>query len=65
MTQALDDFGEGLCDAADGFDRLSTYGPGKIRLGEHRVLTATAIPYRRRSSSRHFTWYERVREPLP
>jgi hypothetical protein len=64
MTQALDDFGEGLCAAADGFDRVSTYGSGKVRLGEHRILTATAIPYRRRSSSRHFTWYQRVPDPL-
>jgi hypothetical protein len=32
-------------------------------LGEQRILTATAIPYRRRSASRHFTWYERVQEP--
>jgi hypothetical protein len=62
-TQALDDFGEALCRASDGFDRVSTYGSGPVRLGEHRILTATAIPYRRRSSSRHFTWYERVQAP--
>jgi hypothetical protein len=60
MTQALDDFGEALCTATDGFERISTYGTGTVRLGEHRVLTATAIPYRRRSASRHFTWYERT-----
>jgi hypothetical protein len=60
MTQALDDFGEALCAADNGFDRVSTYGSGGVRLGEHRILTATAIPYRRRSASRHFTWYERV-----
>lgn len=63
LTQALDDFGEALCTAADGFERVSTYGTGTVRLGEHRTLTATAIPYRRRSASRHFTWYERVQEP--
>jgi len=45
--------------AKDGFDRVSTYGGGAIKLGEHRTLTATAIPYFRKSSSKHFTWYER------
>jgi hypothetical protein len=63
LTEALDDFGEALAKAADGFDRISTYGSGSVRLGEHRTLTATAIPYFRRSASRHFTWYERVPEP--
>jgi hypothetical protein len=63
MTQALDDFGEALCEAHDGFERVSTYGSGSVRLGEHRTLTATAIPYERRSASRHFTWYTRVSEP--
>jgi len=63
LTQALDDFGEVLYAAPDGFERVSTYGSGTVRLGEQRILTATAIPYRRRSASRHFTWYERVQEP--
>ena len=63
LTHALDDFGEALFEAADGFERVSTYGSGSVRLGEHRTLTATAIPYRRRAASRHFTWYERVQEP--
>ena len=62
LTQALDDFGNVLCAAADGFERVSTYGSGTVRLGEQRVLNATAVPYRRRSASRHFTWYERVQE---
>jgi len=63
MTQALDDFGEALCEANDAFERVSTYGSGSVRLGEHRILTITEMPYRRRSASRHFTWYERVSEP--
>jgi len=63
MSQALDDFGEALCEANDGFERVSTYGSGSVRLGEHRMLTITEMPYRRRSASRHFTWYERVSEP--
>ena len=64
LTQALDDFGNVLCAAADGFERVSTYGSGTVRLGEQRVLNATAVPYRRRSASRHFTWYERVLESV-
>lgn len=57
LTHALDDFGEELCAAKDGFDRISTYGMGSVRLGEHRVLVPTAIPYRRHSAGRNFTWY--------
>jgi hypothetical protein len=60
MTQALDDFGDALCVAKDGFDRVSTYGSGTVRLGEHRIITPTAMPYRRHSASRGFTWYERA-----
>lgn len=63
LTQALDDFGDALGKPAKAFDRVSTYGSGTVRVGEQRTLTATAIPYRRRTSSRHFTWYERVQEP--
>ena len=59
LTHALDDFGPALCASKDAFDRVSTYGAGTIKLGEHRVLLATAIPYIRKTSSRHFTWYER------
>jgi hypothetical protein len=62
MTQASDDFGEALSAGADGFDRVSTYGGGDVRLGTQRVLTSTAVPYKRRSASRHYTWYERVQE---
>jgi hypothetical protein len=63
MIRQLDDFGEKLCTASDGFDRVSTYGSGSIKLGEHRVLVPTAIPYRLRSASRNFTWYERMSPP--
>lgn len=59
MIQALDDFGDSLCAAKDGFERISTYGVGTIKLGDHRVLRETAIPYRRRSATRHSTWYQR------
>ena len=60
LVQVLDDFGEALCEAQDGFDRVSTYGNGTINLGKHRVLTTTALPYRTRSASKRFTWYERI-----
>ena len=60
VIQYLDDFGEALCTARDGFDRISTFGDGNMRLGEHRVLVPTLVPYSRRSSSRSFTWYERI-----
>lgn len=63
VVQALDDFGDALCRARDGFERVSTYGGGGITLDEHRVLRLTALPYRRRSASRHFTWYERGNTP--
>ncbi len=60
IIQALDDFGVGLCTANDGFERVSTYGSGTIKLQEHRILVPTAIPYRRKSAARNFTWYERT-----
>lgn len=60
LLQVLDDFGDALCQAQDGFDRISTYGNGTITLGKHRVLTRTALPYQMRSASKRFTWYERI-----
>ncbi len=62
LVQSLDDFGPALCAADDGFDRVSTYGEGTIKLQEHRILVPTAIPYRRRSAARGFTWYERIEQ---
>lgn len=59
-TQFLDDFGEALCSAKDGFDRISTYGSGTIKLGEHRILKETVVPYIFERSSRHFTQYKKV-----
>ena len=60
LVQSLDDFGDSLCLAKDGFDRVSTYGSGTLKLGEHRILQDTALPYRRRAASRHSTWYRRI-----
>lgn len=62
LTQSMDDFGSALA-TEEGFDRVSTYGSTPLRLGEHRNMIATAVPYQRRSAARHFTWYERVDEP--
>jgi hypothetical protein len=59
-TQPLDEFGEALINAKDAFNRVSTYGDGKIELNKHRVLTLTAVPYKRRAASQSFTWYERT-----
>ena len=63
MSQALDDFGPDLCSDRNGFDRVSTYGDGSITLQKHRVLDLTAIPYRRVSASRRFTWYRHTALP--
>lgn len=59
-TQPLDEFGPDLIKAKDGFNRVSTYGDGKIELNKHRILTLTAVPYRRRAAGQSFTWYERT-----
>lgn len=59
-TQDLDDFGETLCNAKDGFNRISTYGTGTIQLSKHRVLIKTLIPYKFKQSSRHFTQYKKI-----
>ncbi len=58
-TQYLDDFGDDLCKAKDGFERISTYHNGEIKLGKHRILVETVIPYRFEKSSRHFTMYKK------
>lgn len=59
-TQYLDDFGKALFTAKDGFDRINTYGSGKITLGEHRVLVKSIIPYTFVKSSKHFTIYKKT-----
>ena len=57
VSHFLDDFGEALCSAPNGFERISTYHTEKIRLGEHRVLIPTLVPYVRRQTTRNFTRY--------
>jgi hypothetical protein len=58
--QHLDDFGDDLCKAKDGFDRISTFGQGTIKLNQHRLLVQTLLPYRFERSSKHFTQYKKL-----
>lgn len=60
VTEYLDDFGPKLCSAKDGFERISTYHNGDVKLGEHRILQSTLLPYERKAASRHFTHYRRA-----
>jgi hypothetical protein len=60
VTEYLDDFGPKLCSAKDGFERISTYHNGDVKLGEHRILLPTLLPYERKAASRHFTHYRRA-----
>ena len=60
VTEYLDDFGPKLCMVKDGFERISTYHSGDIKLGEHRILQSTLLPYERKASGRHYTHYRRA-----
>lgn len=60
-SHELDDFGEALCEAKDGFDRVSTYSEKPVQLNKNRVLVTTLIPYEFQQSSRHFTQYIKSR----
>lgn len=60
VSQFLDDFGESLCKAKDGFERISTYGAGKVRLSKDRVLVPMLIPCRRIGATRSYTHYRRT-----
>jgi hypothetical protein len=61
-THDLDDFGDALCKAKDGFDRVSTYGEKDVVLGKHRVLVRTAVPYRFVKSSSRFTQFKKTQQ---
>ena len=65
VTEYLDEFGPKLCAAKDGFERISTYHDGEIKLAEHRILQPTLLPYVRRSEGRHFTYYRRTVPEAP
>jgi len=57
VTQFLDDFGPDLCAAKDGFERISTYHNKDIKIGKHRMLVLTLVPYQRKEASKSFTRY--------
>jgi len=65
VTEYLDEFGPKLCAAKNGFERISTYHDGEIKLAEHRILQPTLLPYERRSGGRHFTYYHRTVPEAP
>lgn len=65
LTEYLDEFGSKLCSAKDGFERISTYHDGEIKLAEHRILQPTLLPYERRGGGRHFTYYRRTVPEAP
>lgn len=60
VPEYLDEFGPKLCNAKDGFEKVSTYHKGEIKLNEHRVLQPTLLPYERITGGRHFTHYRRT-----
>lgn len=60
VTQYLDDFGPELLSAKDGFERISTYHNKDIKIGKHRVLVSTLVPYQRVEATRSFTYYSRT-----
>jgi hypothetical protein len=53
--QPLDDIGDAM--APDLFDRISTYGAGRVELGKHRVLRPTLLPCRLGRTTRDYTEY--------
>ena len=59
-THYLDEFGQALVDDTDGFERVNSYGSKPSALGKYRVLVPTMLPYRYRTSSRHFTCFELI-----
>ena len=60
VMEYLDEFGSKLCSATDGFERVSTYHNGEIKLNEHRVLQPTLLPYERITGGRHFTHFRQT-----
>lgn len=59
-TAFLDDFGIDLINDRAGFERINTFSSSPIRLGKHRVLVRTLLPYHFKSSSLNYTYYERL-----
>lgn len=65
ISQFLDDFGPELCNAKDGFERISTFHESTMTLNKHRVLTPTLLPYRMVEATRSFTRYIRSETSPP
>lgn len=58
VMQTLDDMGKS--EEPDFFERINSYNSSKeIKLGKHRVLRNTFLPYRMVKSSRSYTYYNR------
>jgi len=55
--QMLDDCGQSLT-----FQRANIYSAERITLGKERVLRHVILPYRLRSSSRGYSWYQIIDE---
>jgi hypothetical protein len=55
VIQQLDD-----CDPSLTFEKADIYSGKRIRLGKERVLRHVVLPYRLVSSSKSFSYYERI-----
>ncbi|MCP4543514.1 MAG: hypothetical protein GY832_40900 [Chloroflexi bacterium] len=55
IIQQLDD-----CDATLTFEKADIYSGKRIRLGKERILHHVVLPYRLVSSSKSFSYYERI-----
>ena len=53
--QVLDDCGKSLT-----FQRANIYSSERIIVGKERILRHVVLPYRLKSSSRSYSWYERI-----
>lgn len=57
IIQQLDD-----CDASLTFEKADIYSGKNIKLGQERVIHHVVLPYSLVSSSKSFSYYERVRD---
>lgn len=55
IIQQLDD-----CDASLTFEKADIYSGKRIKLGKERILRHVVLPYRLVSSSKSFSYYERI-----
>lgn len=57
VAQFLDDLGE--VNTPDLFERVNVYSNKSMVLNKHRILRQHFLPYKQKSSSKHFTYYQR------